>query len=241
MKAGELLSGEPLRRLLLAEGADLTGFGDISALAPGQWNSCVSLAVRLPVSTICGISDGPTLDYFEQYHGLNAKLDHLAELAATYLTERGFRVLAQTTMVVVESAGYRTPFPHKTCATRAGLGWIGKSALLVTPEFGPAVRLSSVLTDGVFDQPGQPVNASRCGSCTRCRDHCPGGAIHGALWDVSARRESLVDVEACRKAARALAWAWLGREITLCGKCIEVCPYTQSYIKRYQQEAEHDL
>lgn len=153
MRAGGLLSGEPLRRLLLAEGGDLTGFGDIRALAPGQWNSCVSLAVRLPASTICGITDGPTPDYFEQYHGLNAKLDHLAELAASYLTERGFQALAQTTTVVVESAGYRTSFPHKTCATRAGLG----------------------------------------------------------------------------------------REITLCGKCIAVCPYTQSYINRYQQEDGNDL
>ncbi|MCI9543095.1 MAG: hypothetical protein HFE93_02720 [Acutalibacter muris] len=45
-------------------------------------------------------------------------------------------------------------------------------------------------------------------------------------------RESLVDVEACRKAARALAWGLLGEQITLCGKCIEVCPYTRAYLKK---------
>ena len=40
-----------------------------------------------------------------------------------------------------------TPLPHKTVATRAGLGWIGKCALLVTKQFGSAIRLTSVLTD----------------------------------------------------------------------------------------------
>lgn len=234
-----ILTGE-LTGLLHQHGADLVGFGDIGGLS-GTWTRCVALAVALPVSTLYGIRKGPTLDYYQQYHALNARLDWLAELAACYIQERGFRALAQTTTVVVESAGYRTPFPHKTCATRSGLGWIGKSALLVTPAFGPAVRLSSVLTDAAFDRLGEPIDASRCGGCTRCQDHCPGRAIQGALWDVSVEREALVDVEACRRAARALAWERVGKEITLCGKCIQVCPYTQSYINKQKQEAEHDL
>ncbi len=122
--------------------------------------------------------------------------------------------------------------PHKTCATRSGLGWIGKSALLVTPEFGPAVRLTSVLTNAPFDRFGTPVTASRCGDCEQCKNACPGKAIQGTLWDVSVNREQLVDVEACRKAARKLALKRTGHEITLCGKCIEICPYTQNYLKR---------
>ena len=218
-----------LTALLRAGGADLVGFGDISALSD-TWTRCVSLAVALPASTICGIAEGPTQDYYEQYHALNARLDILAETAASFLQERGFRALAQTTTSVAESAGYRTPLPHKTCATRSGLGWIGKSALLVTREFGPAVRLSSVLTDAPFESLGQPVNSSQCGGCTRCQEQCPGRAIQGALWNVKVEREALVDVEACRKAARALALERVGKEITLCGKCIEVCPYTQAWI-----------
>lgn len=222
-----MISAAALKALLLEEGADLVGFGDLGALARDGWSRCVALAVRLPASTVRGISHGPTPEYFAQYHALNARLDRLAELAASYIEARGFRALAQSTTAVVESAGYRTPMPHKTCATRAGLGWIGKSALLVTPEYGPAVRLSSVLTDAAFDALGRPVNASRYGACTRCRDACPGGAIHGALWDVNVPREALVDVEACRRAARALAWERLGERITLCGKCVEACPYTR--------------
>lgn len=221
-----------LREMLYNEGASLVGLGDISALGYQGYTSCVALAVKIPAQVVAGISGGPTREYFEQYHALNSKLNVLAELTAEYLAGRGFRALAQTTTIVVESSDYRTPVPHKTCATRAGLGWIGKSALLVTEEYGPAVRLSSVLTDAAFDHTSQPINLSRCGDCTVCAKACPGKAILGGLWDVSVPREQLVDVEACRKAARALALERIQEQITLCGKCIEVCPYTRAYLKK---------
>ena len=227
----KILTSE-LSSLLHNEGASLVGFGDISALDYQGFTSCVALAVMIPAKVIAGIKNGPTRDYFDSYHELNARLNALAELAAKYLSDRGHRALPQTTTTVVESPGYRTPVPHKTCATRAGLGWIGKSTLLVTEEYGPAVRLSSVLTDAEFDSVSEPINVSRCGSCTACASACPGQAIKGALWDVTAPLESLVDVEDCRKAARALAADMIVEEITLCGKCIETCPYTRAYLKK---------
>ena len=227
----KILTSE-LSSLLHNEGASLVGFGDISALDYQGFTSCVALAVKIPAKVIAGIKNGPTRDYFDSYHELNARLNALAELAAKYLSDHGHRALPQTTTTVVESPGYRTPVPHKTCATRAGLGWIGKSALLVTEEYGPALRLSSVLTDAEFDSVSEPINVSRCGSCTACASACPGQAIKGALWDVNAPRESLVDVEACRKAARALAADMIGEQITLCGKCIETCPSTRAYLKK---------
>lgn len=233
-----MISTSELRDLLLDEGATLAGFGDISALKYQDFTSCVALAVKIPAPVVAGIAQGPTEEYFQQYHALNAKLDALADLAARYLTEHGCRALAQTTTTVVEAAGYRTPVPHKTCATRAGLGWIGKSALLVTEQYGPAVRLSSVLTDGVFDQTAQPINTSRCGECTACTRACPGHAIQGNLWDMDTPRERLVDVESCRKAARALAAERIHQQITLCGKCIEVCPYTRAYILGHISQKE---
>ena len=227
-----VLSTEELGGLLREMGAGLVGFADMTGLSHDGLNHAVALAVPLPISTIQGIEDGPTRDSFEQYHSLNSKLNQLAETAAEYIQSKGFRAVAQTTTSVVEHAGYRTAVPHKTCCTRAGLGWIGKSALLVTPEYGSAVRLSSVLTDGVFDRIGQPIDSSRCGACQNCTQSCPGHAITGTLWSPTVPREELVDVEACRKAARKLAAERVHEEITLCGKCIQVCPYTQAYLHR---------
>ena len=230
------LSTEELGGLLRNLGAGLVGFADMTGLSYDGLDQAVALAVPLPVSTVQGIENGPTGDYFEQYHNLNDKLNRLAEAAAEYIQSKGFRAVAQTTTAVVEHAGYRTAVPHKTCCTRAGLGWIGKSALLVTPEYGSAVRLSSVLTDGVFDRVGQPMDSSRCGECKNCTQNCPGHAIKGVLWSPAVSRENLVDVEACRKAARKLAAEQIREEITLCGKCIQVCPYTQAYLRRARKD-----
>ena len=229
------LSSEELGGLLRKMGAGLVGFADMTGLSYDGLDHAVALAVPLPIPTVQGIENGPTRDYFEAYHAVNGKLNQLAEAAAEYIQSKGFRAVAQTTTSVVEHAGYRTTVPHKTCCTRAGLGWIGKSALLVTPEYGSAVRLSSVLTDGVFDRVGEPIDISRCGACKNCTKSCPGHAIHGNLWSVSVPREKLVDVEACRKAARKLAAERVHEEITLCGKCIQVCPYTQAYLRREEK------
>lgn len=223
---------QKLRQLLSEQGADLVGFGDLSEISKEALPRCVSLAVKLPAKIVAGIAQGPTMEYYKAYHSLNAQLDALAEFTAATLQREGFQAKAQTTTTVVETADHRTSMPHKTCATRSGLGWIGKSALLVTPEFGSAIRLTSVLTDAVFDKLGTPITTSRCGECQQCKNACPGSAILGALWETTIERERLVNVEHCRRAARKLALERTGKEITLCGKCIEVCPYTQKYLKR---------
>ena len=89
------------------------------------------------------------------------------------------------------------PFPHKTAATAAGLGWIGKTALFVSPEFGPAVRLATVFTD--LDLPaGEPVTEGRCGDCTDCVDACPAGCGRDVAWRAGMRRDELFDASACR-------------------------------------------
>lgn len=120
--------------------------------------------------------------------------------------------------------------PHKTVATRAGLGWIGKNALLVTREFGSAVRISSVLTNAKLDT-GTPVDRSICGDCNRCTDAGLGKAVSGELWSVDRHRDEIYNPHDCRRAARERA-AKEGINATLCGMCIYVCPWTQKYISQ---------
>jgi len=112
-------------------------------------------------------------------------------------------------------------FSHKRAAVLAGLGWIGKNCLLITPEFGPRVRLATILIDRELP-PGTPTIESRCGACTACTAACPGGFITGVLWKQGMPREHLLDAHGCdefRESHRPL----LGRE-SECGRCLLVCP-----------------
>lgn len=222
---------EELKDCLRANGAALCGFGDLSKVTGGEWKTGVSVAVALPENVVRCLPEGPTREYREAYDTLNARLDGIVTAGAELLRRRGFRAFAQTTGVVVEGEDYRTALPHKTVATRAGLGWIGKCALLITPEYGSAVRLSSLVTDALLT-PAEPIDESRCGNCTGCRDACPGKAVSGKLWKVGMEREEFWDAYACRRAARALAADKLREEITLCGRCIAACPYTKRYLQR---------
>lgn len=69
------------------------------------------------------------------------------------------------------------PVLEKAWAVEAGLGWIGKNSLLVTPEYGSFVLLGELIIDAECDAYDAPLAADRCGSCTRCIDACPNGAI----------------------------------------------------------------
>ena len=132
-----------------------------------------------------------------------------------------------------------TDLPHKTIATRAGLGWIGKCALLINKHFGAALRLGSVLTEAPLTT-GTPNYMPGCGKCIACLEACPANAILGTNWEAGVPRNSLVDVFRCREIARDRLIMRIGREVvgrTFCGMCIAVCPWTKDYIN--QMESGH--
>ena len=80
----------------------------------------------------------------------------------------------------VRDAGHRAAVTHfvhaKAAATLAGLGWIGKQTLCVTPTLGPHVRWCSVVTDAVLPY-DEPFSEDLCGDCDLCVRACPTGAI----------------------------------------------------------------
>ncbi len=222
---------ETLSALLRENGADLVGFADLRAVPEAGMPFGVSVAVKLPPEIVRSIEDGPNLGYYETYNELNARLDRIVTAGAEYLTGLGYRAAAQTTKSVVKLDDTRTLLPHKTVATRAGLGWIGRCALLVTKEYGSALRLSSVLTDAPLET-ALPVEASSCGDCSECVLHCPARALKGKIWSAGMARDHLMDAPGCRDTARKLSLERFGKEATICGKCIEVCPYTRRYLRR---------
>lgn len=212
------------------------GFADLSGIDTScfdDMNYGIAFGIKLKPEIIAGIHNGPTRDYYDEYNRVNEALDHLVLLCTEYIKDHGYKAIGQTTTYVTEDNNLTTPLPHKTVATRAGLGWIGKNALLVTPQYGSAIRISSVITDMPLTA-DIPVDESKCGCCTCCASACPASAIKGTLWNKELKREELIDPFRCKKIARGLAKEKIGVEITLCGKCIEVCPYTKKYLKSYK-------
>ena len=160
-----------LKETLLRAGADLVGYGDMQELPPDvrcDLPRGISVAVKYPKEVIRGIVNLPTKEYYDYYNLLNVELDMLVTLGAKTLQERGYQAIPQTLDYIKSfEHNYHTPLPHKTVATRAGLGWIGKNALLITNEFGSMVRISSIITDAPLEVEN-PVNISKCGECTAC-------------------------------------------------------------------------
>lgn len=238
---------EELYALLSEEGTALAGFADLTDAVPEELRHClygdatahipdtplcgVSVAVTVPPEIILQIQSGPTKEYYDMYYILNRKLNEIMLTAEKFLTGHGYHAYAQTTDRVKQSDDWRTPLPHKTVATKAGLGWIGKSCLLVTPEYGSGVRLSSLLTDAPL-KTAVPITESRCGGCTACVRHCPAQAFSGVLWKAGMPREVLFDKARCKEKQIEIMKARTGIDTDLCGKCFVVCPYTRRYLKK---------
>jgi epoxyqueuosine reductase QueG len=205
-----------LRDELLGQGAAVVGYAALTGLLGAEiahLDRAVSIAVarRLNEDTL----------------GILARLQ---KRAVRHLKAQGHRTLAlppdsdrKKDTFVSRLYGL---FNHKMAATSAGIGWVGKNGLLISPQHGPRLSLATVLTDAPLAA-DRPFESSRCGACTLCRDHCPSGAITGAEWSRSSPFVELVRLGACRGHKAA------GRQVAgkpNCGLCITVCPYGRKSI-----------
>jgi len=142
------------------------------------------------------------------------------EALAKWLTQElislGYEAYPHTLENVYNSKILRSPLPNKTLAVLAGLGWIGKNALFISPEYGSALSIVAVLTSAVLPIQNMDPMASRCGHCTICRDVCAPGALQGRLWKPGLSREQLLDAAQC----------------TQCFQCLAQCPWTQRHCRQ---------
>ncbi|MDR1885237.1 MAG: epoxyqueuosine reductase [Synergistaceae bacterium] len=217
---------------ILAEGASLVAFADLSRLprsAGGDWPVGISIAIALNPAVVRRIPSGPHEDYSHEYDRVNAALDNLGAVTEKWLVSAGYNACAITRdRAPYEKTSYATRIPHKTAASLAGLGWIGKNALLVTMKFGCALRLTTVLTDAPL-RPNAITTEPKCGSCTVCRDVCPGSAIKGKMWSDTLERDDLVNPGRCDETTGARGLDLKFRSAT-CGLCFAACPYTKRYL-----------
>ncbi|MCG0275151.1 MAG: epoxyqueuosine reductase [Thermosediminibacteraceae bacterium] len=219
---------EELKNKILELGASDVGFSKVEEFLPEshkhlKW--AVSVVFHLSDQILDDISSGPTPTYYHHYQTVNTLLDQITLRASSLIQSWGYKALAVPASQIIdhkESLGF---FPHKTAATRAGLGWIGKSALLVTKKFGPRVRLATILTDMPLPE-GTPVEESGCGSCMVCVKSCPGGAIRGENWFPGIERSRLFDHKACTACMKE-KFGHISPGL-VCGICVSRCPWGRS-------------
>ncbi len=186
--------------------------------------TAISLLKGFDVDELRGVETGPHHAYYAGYLRLNAVLEAAASALADGLRASGSRAAYVPPTVPEDRYDAITDwsdagvFAHKTAATQAGLGWIGKTALFVSAVHGPRVRLATVFTDMSLDA-GTPIRAGRCGSCRRCVDACPAGAGRDVTWEAGMPRGALYDEKACE--AETERHPDLGG---VCGICVAVCP-----------------
>jgi len=156
------------------------------------------------------------------YEVINQRLDFLVSLMSGLLQREGYQALPVPASKRVDDERICAVFSHKMTAHLAGLGWIGKSCLLVTPEEGPRVRWASVLTDAPLRVTGNPME-ERCGSCKQCVEVCPIHAFTGEAFLASDPREKRFDAGKCDRYFAAMKKK--DAELAVCGLCLYVCPY----------------
>jgi epoxyqueuosine reductase QueG len=168
-----------------------------------------------------GDRTGASLYRHYSYDVVNAALDAMALRVVTTIQREGFRALPIPASKRASDELIAGVFSHKLAAHLAGLGWIGKSCLLVTPDHGPRVRWITVLTDAPIAPTGTPMRP-RCGECTACVDICPVHAFTGRLFCEDESREARFDAAACDRYFKELE---AGRGPVVCGLCLFVCPH----------------
>jgi epoxyqueuosine reductase len=226
---------ERFREDALALGADYFGVADLSPAREwveeqggrmmAQFPRAVSIGVTMPSAIVDQLhrqeDQAVVLAYrSHSYDILNFRLDQIASRLASTLQREGYRAFPVRASQTVDEERLYGLFSHKLAAHLAGLGWIGKSCLLVTPEVGPRVRWASILTDAPLAA-GQPL-AERCGGCRECVDSCPPRAFTGRNFQADEPREDRFDVLKCDEYFRQRE-RQVGARV--CGLCVHVCPY----------------
>ena len=199
--------------ILKQEGCDIVGFADLREL-PEEPRKKLDTGVIIGVPYVpAGMQmkradnpvrfmngGGETFEPLERYNRVTVE----------FLKERKYKANIKYSS---------TQVTMKMLATIAGIGWIGRCAILTTKDTGPALRLTAVLTNAPFTC-GEPITVSQCPvDCTACANACPVQAIKGGLWKRGVHRDEFLDVEACKKHRSKVSG--------YCCVCMSACPFTK--------------
>lgn len=141
----------------------------------------------------------------------------LRQLEAILKSEGG----SHHTRICVDSA----PMPEREWAVRAGLGWIGKNANLISESAGCCLFLAELLTDLQLT-PSATAGTDRCGTCRACLDACPTAAILPNRTVDATRCISYLTIEHHGELSAEQA-AMTGQWLFGCDACTAICPWNR--------------
>ncbi|MCY7390943.1 MAG: tRNA epoxyqueuosine(34) reductase QueG, partial [Leptolyngbyaceae cyanobacterium CAN_BIN12] len=193
---------------------------DIQQIMPtAQSVICVALNYYAPVSRPSGKDYGKISRYGwgRDYHRvLHKKLKALS----TWLQAQGENVQAR----YYADTG---PVQEKAWAQQAGIGWIAKNGNLITREYGSWVFLGEVLTN--LELTADRPHTAHCGTCTRCMDACPTGAIPQPTVVDANRCIAYHTIENRSETLPAAISSHMQGWVAGCDICQDVCPWNERF------------
>lgn len=207
-----------------------------------RWNSFMEGSERIPETMAYVGDDGNTRTWKPlqtirkhierrcSYETVNDNLQRMSLYLALHIEDAGYEALyLPTTYGATHSwddagpkpPGGTAPFSHRHAAVAAGLGELGLNNLLLTPQYGPRVRLVSIITNAplAVDEPlEEPVCLGE--KCSLCVRNCPAqafSALHPLVMPGQTSPLAMFDVEVCRNHYNK-SGGHCGRE------CMTTCP-----------------
>jgi epoxyqueuosine reductase QueG len=173
----------------------------------------IALGFPLQGQVLAEISGQPTMLYFNHYRQVNNFLDQSALKLATVIQELGYNAMPIPASQVIDWQNQKGHVSHKKIAAAAGLGWLGRNNLLITPQYGAQVRLVTILTDMPLaaDMPA----SDTCGTCRACIPACPAKAIKETPQEF--------DHQACFVQLKEFQRNKIVPQY-ICGVCVKACP-----------------
>lgn len=163
----------------------------------------------------------------DYHHILEARLDELGKELKKCDPELNYKISLD-----------RHPVLERDLAYRAGLGWFGKSSMLIHPKLGTFFMIGALVLSKKLELPLKPLQGEYCGACQRCIDSCPTKAITSPKTLEAKKCISCHTLELFKEADPPQGYQTQDY-ILGCDRCQEVCPWNKKHL--YSENVQGEL